>query len=65
MLWWIKAKAEFDYNPKTFMWTVTIADEGQPNSFAKGGYGKSKHWLFPVAYTKAVGEYYGFFKPKV
>jgi hypothetical protein len=61
----MKARAKFDYDPKKFIWTVTIADEDKPNPFAEGKFGKSEHWLLPIAYTKAVGEYYGFFRPQV
>ena len=63
-MWWLKAKANFEYDSKTFMWKVTISDDDNPftERWPSGKFGKSEHWLLPVAYAEAVGEYYGFIK---
>ena len=58
-MWWMKAKADLHYDPHTFMWTVTIGD------LDDGQFGYGENFLLPVAYAKAVGEYYGYFKPKI
>lgn len=61
-MWWMKAAADFEYDPKTFMWTVKIAEPGSDHPFSAAKQGKSKHWFLPIAYAKAVGEYYGFLR---
>lgn len=59
-MWYMTMTAKFDYNPRTFMWKVSLTDKTNSEKVIV-----QKHWLLPVAYAMAVGEYYGYFKSKV
>lgn len=54
-----KTKMEFEYDPRTFMWTVTVKEKDADHPFVDGKKGSGKHWLVPAAMIIAMGEYYG------